>query len=103
MRKGLVILATLFLSGCGTVGNVVTIGLPAAPMRPYGGVAHDFRDIADASLPVGSRIGPALDLPLTTIADTLTLPFTISETIHRASHQGRSRFPSLPENTETAQ
>jgi len=75
-----------WLSGCGTVKNLQGDG------TPYGGVGTDARAAAvawqDWSQPSGACIPPAfdlmragyltaVDLPLSAVGDTLTLPFTI--------------------------
>jgi uncharacterized protein YceK len=86
MRK-LLLLAALACAGCGT-----TVNLATRENRVYGGVRNDIDAIeglfegapaADTHLDAASMLVvvavaflPALDLPLSLVADTLTLPIT---------------------------
>src|SRR3954466_9883518 len=88
MKRSLTVaaLAVSALSGCGTVCNLQEGG------TPYGGVSQTAKAGADAwdywRHPQGACIPPsfdlaraiylfALDLPLSAVGDTLTLPVTI--------------------------
>jgi uncharacterized protein YceK len=80
------------VAGCGTVGNIVWSGPPAAAdhMAPYGGVYRDvcvardctedamsaktFREFTSSAAIV---LFAAIDLPLSLVGDTVTLPITI--------------------------
>jgi uncharacterized protein YceK len=91
------LITTLMLlnAGCGTVGNVVS----DAPPKPYGGVLRDCEKIAGLGEPqrnpnapgllgdtlllrsldsAGTFLLVAIDLPLSVIGDTLTLPYTLN-------------------------
>jgi uncharacterized protein YceK len=93
-----VALAAVLVSGCGTVSNVFSSTvLSECPgpgqFEPYGGVkedldrvrtlkapdwsAHDRRELAAALNALGTVLFVALDLPLSAIGDTLTLPLAL--------------------------
>jgi uncharacterized protein YceK len=87
-------LATLAISsgGCGTVRNLqqavgpkdVPEMPPDAPMkRVYGGVRSDWSELAgwqrDPEAPhPGTYLSALIDLPLSAVGDTLTLPYTLA-------------------------
>jgi uncharacterized protein YceK len=87
----LAFMAVSALGGCGTVENIVSMG-PAGEdhLRVYGGVRRDLEvahdcaahpenqtnGVPDAVCTATERI--ALDLPLSAVADTLTLPWTLA-------------------------
>jgi uncharacterized protein YceK len=91
---GLLGTAALTLGGCGTFGNIggdpVTYGPYRTggtyqPPRLYGGVSDDVTYVAEALFDIGNGapgglLGTALgvvDLPLSAIADTLTVPVVL--------------------------
>ena len=83
------LLLTASLGGCGTVLNMgVGTCPPYSYPHIYGGVEFDGTDL------LGSRSCPQkvcgfLDLPFSLVADTLTLPWTISEAIRHPAPQNR--------------
>jgi uncharacterized protein YceK len=64
-------------SGCGTFANTVWWTDDEGGKRVYGGVRAELGQIKEAEGPADAA-RMALDLPLTVIGDTITLPFTIS-------------------------
>ena len=75
-RKALcALLISAFLCGCGTMDNMNSA---RGPTRVYGGVRHDMREIA-----VGNRAA-ALDIPLSAVGDTVTLPVTVGRKLTEA-------------------
>jgi uncharacterized protein YceK len=94
-----VALAAVLVGGCGTVSNVFSSTVLSEPgkfgqFEPYGGVkedldrvqtlkapdwsARDRRELARAFDAAGTILFVVLDLPLSAIGDTLTLPFALS-------------------------
>lgn len=85
------LLAVLGQTGCGTVANLwlgvegeATAYGHSWETRIYGGIqndAHVFREALDGNegilYSVLFLIGACIDLPLSLVADTLTLPYTI--------------------------
>ena len=87
-------------TGCGTINNMI-VGTPPAvgtcepTLEVYGGVRSDFRDARAVLLPldekssagpvarIGAAAGLMLDVPLSAIADTLTLGKTIPAAMQR--------------------
>ena len=84
--------ATALLGGCGTVANITLSGPPSTggSMKVYGGVRRDMdivrdcttnpdhpKDNAKAICFATAVTVAALDLPLSVVADTITLPITI--------------------------
>jgi uncharacterized protein YceK len=75
----------LLSSGCGTIGNIVGVANGATERVVYGGVRGDWDAAWDLlvahekyldELPfLGETF--ALDLPLSAVGDTLTLPITV--------------------------
>ena len=89
------------MTGCGTVANTIWLSPEEGGQRVYGGVRADWESLQDAaSTPAGNRqsgiLKSALDLPLSTIGDTVTLPFTIPCAILR-SQSGRTNRSDGPE------
>src|SRR5262245_52366383 len=102
MRRAVVAVLAATLSGCGTVANLWSC-CKSGDRAVYGGVAHSLRRAAEdaeeaARLDSPDRALHALgaclmlaDLPLSAVADTLTLPITVPEALgHRA--EGRPTF-----------
>jgi len=88
--KALLAASAVWLSGCGTVAN--TSGMTReGRMLVYGGVRADVRGFQDAAsrgdLPALTFC--AADLPLSAVADTLTIPWTIAAS-------GRAESPDEP-------
>lgn len=103
------VVAVLLSMGCGTVMNVSSPGSPAfivGQKKVYGGVRNDaafgvmaLKGVSSNSGDVGgmaASIGLALlataDLPLSAVADTVTLPITIPASLKDDS----SKQPPLP-------
>ena len=66
----LAILLSLSLCGCGTMGNMM--GIHGQP-KVYGGMRQDFRNVKSGYLAY------VLDVPFSAVADTLTLPATLTK------------------------
>jgi uncharacterized protein YceK len=94
MRKFLalsaLLLTTAALSGCGTAANLIWFAPFEGGMRPYGGVQADWSvtqgaadDLAkdSASRRPMNLVWAAIDLPLSALADTITLPLTVPYTL----------------------
>ncbi len=124
MRRLALILApalALGLAGCGTVCNLVSWDDPkygnVARHEVYGGVTQDaigavtsFREafrpdpqatsLANAANSAGNLSMAAatviVDLPLSLVADTLTLPVTVPEAMDRSSGAHLPRQPQQP-------
>ncbi len=103
MRRAVFVLVAVALIGCGTIANVS--GGRWRTSKIYGGVLRDVKStedwIADYSaepktsimrdVGVGVGVGLiAIDLPLSVVGDTLTLPITIPVALNRP------RQPNLP-------
>jgi uncharacterized protein YceK len=79
--RSLVLLgATLLLPGCGSWFNLRDGGGVNSGAVPYGGVLNDGWFIPTPLLPIA-----LLDLPLSLVADTLTLPYTIQKCEERCA------------------
>ena len=78
--------AVVWLGGCGTVANLVRSG---DEQRVFGGVRLDMEAVQECAGEVGKAGGPenpadtvvgatfsVLDIPLSLVGDTLTLPLT---------------------------
>jgi uncharacterized protein YceK len=107
-------IAALFLCGCGTVANL-SIGARQGWQNAlvYGGVRRDVQSAGqwidhnwtwgenlDVQQDVGTVVGVGLvgiDLPLSALGDTLTLPLTIPATLW-----GRSRTATTVSGKKTA-
>jgi uncharacterized protein YceK len=110
-RAAVLVLAA-FLSGCGTLANLSGQGWERT--RIYGGVLGDVKSAGDwidnnpisaqtdILKDVGTVVGVALvglDVPLSAIGDTVTLPVTIPVTIWkstRASSSVSQKPPAAP-------
>jgi uncharacterized protein YceK len=102
-----VVASALTLAGCGTVDNICLENEQTGqvPMHIYGGVEADIRFLAED--PPGPRaakpaVDPfkvvylAADLPLSFVADTVTLPITVPMTyVDRLSHRSNP-YPNAP-------
>ena len=69
------------LTACGTLDNFAQTD---SPMRPFGGVRNDLKDLQSGTedgriIPLSAldRFYSATDLPLSAVGDTLTLPITV--------------------------
>ena len=70
-----VLVLSMALCGCGTVDNMMGIhGGPTA----YGGVRQDFRDVK------GGNPVAALDVPLSAVGDTITLPASLARSASKS-------------------
>jgi uncharacterized protein YceK len=84
-------LAIGVLPGCGTMANVVWLAPYEGGMQPYGGVQADLTVAKEAVDHLANRSKDSssldmgwvalLDLPLSGIADTITLPLTVPYTL----------------------
>jgi uncharacterized protein YceK len=105
----LVLVSAIGLTGCGTAFNVQP---PAQgglfqptwdeSRRIYGGVRYDAEGIAQCVWhlePLTAIIGAliVLDLPLSTVADTLTLPLTVPTSVDKAVERWRKRKQAASE------
>ena len=104
-------------AGCGTVANTVWFTPEEGGKRVYGGVRADLEGCREF---IGSDSGPPirpwfdarflyfLDLPVSAIADTVTLPYTIpcalwaptTHAVGRSAQEPRTSqepFPNYPE------
>jgi uncharacterized protein YceK len=125
MRRLTLLAPTLALSltGCGTLWNLCSIDDPnyhhqQAPREVFGGVAFDAKwaiiDLHDSVFPpepyywtvtdsiFGLMYGTALvvDMPLSAVADTLTLPITIPEATRRTIPACQPNDPATPASAE---
>jgi uncharacterized protein YceK len=124
MRRAAVLLAAVIasaVSGCGTFCNVIPephkIGPPGPrPLKVYGGVQTDCEALAtafqggqtpslgpvakvlEASYIAGMGACVLVDLPLSALADTLTLPCTIPASLR---NQRDKRGPEAPGREKT--
>lgn len=103
------LVATCCLGGCGTLNNTIVGTGPAPPheytppLEVYGGVREDLRTIVDGVTPpypdsfgegLSQALGTAMlivDVPLSAVGDTLTLPKTLPATMERTR-------PARPDN-----
>ncbi|HEY7422681.1 MAG TPA: YceK/YidQ family lipoprotein [Gemmataceae bacterium] len=106
------------LSGCGTIGNLADL----SRTKPFGGVIRDseasgwlLNEVSGASKkPAAETAGLALavplvmvDLPLSLVADTVTLPIAIPVALRRQgqpepSHDSGPIKPTPPNGNESA-
>jgi len=87
LLKIMLAIGALVSGGCGTFANTVWLADFEGGKRPYGGVLAEAGIVYDAATrkigldDPGNRVSilvaSGLDLPLTAIGDTLTLPYTI--------------------------
>jgi uncharacterized protein YceK len=99
MRQAMLAVLAATLGGCGTVANLWSC-CKSGDRAVYGGVAHSLRraaedaeeaarlDSLDCALhAVGAGL-MLVDVPLSAVADTLTLPITVPETLsHRVEQR----------------
>lgn len=96
------VLLTPALTGCGTMMNLAekhytyypfTRYANSEPKRIYGGVRIDAEQgwdhIADGFDPFIGAYQLAVDLPISAVTDTLTLPITIPATIDRMNSEAK--------------
>jgi uncharacterized protein YceK len=101
-----VVASALTLAGCGTVDNICLENEQTGqvPMHIYGGIESDIRFLAED--PPGPRAKPVVDpfkvvylvadLPLSFVADTITLPITLPMAyVEHQSHRSNP-FPQAP-------
>jgi uncharacterized protein YceK len=90
------------LGGCGSACNTMWWTPEEGGMRVFGGVRADAQVLADAFSPntkagVGDRLGCAtlatIDLPLSAVGDTLTLPVTLPAASNRRPDPGHAERP----------
>jgi uncharacterized protein YceK len=100
-------------AGCGTLDNIKrpAVAPPSNPNAPvcrvYGGVTGEFKVIASfpkesIATPLDYVIIPVLatiDLALTVVGDTVTLPYTIGVEVRRAVRPSSGTPPPPPEAT----
>lgn len=97
----------LFLSGCGTLSNCCWLFPEEGGKRVYGGVRGDceiaWQAVTDTDSPGGERrdilLKLILDLPLSAVADTITLPYTVPYSFWWALHSkqpDRAKVQSTP-------
>lgn len=101
------------LGGCGTIGNLTD----PSRTKPYGGVLRDseasgwlMNQFADApTKPAAETAGLvlavpiiSLDVPLSLVADTVTLPITIPVSLFRQGQPGPSSTPAPGPTTPLA-
>ncbi len=102
MKRPILFSMIVSCAGCGTLRNVATSPMFGPPLPPekmvYGGVREDtkrittaFGDIkqfGDAQKSLGTNAvdaaSSAIDVPLSAVGDTLTLPITVPAAIDRA-------------------
>jgi uncharacterized protein YceK len=113
-----VALSAVWVSGCGTVGNCWSC-CSSGDRTVYGGVVKTVKlagdgvnEAAKLDSPlcplylVGSACFLAVDVPLSLIGDTLTLPWTIPATFNSSHPPERDRIgydrPELPRAVESA-
>ena len=111
---GWLMLATVALTGCGTLNNVI-VGTPAAPphiytppLEVYGGVRSDIRDAVSAVTPpydetpgenarrAATAVLVIADIPLSAVGDTLTLGRTIPASIDARQEALEPSHPGVP-------
>jgi uncharacterized protein YceK len=96
------------LVGCGTVGNFVENGVGSGSKEVYGGVEASFdwaryvaSSMTDGPITIEKlEMSPvefvvatyflAVDMPLSAVGDTLTLPLTLTPTVSRAVEHWKS-------------
>jgi uncharacterized protein YceK len=105
---GVAVASALTLAGCGTVDNMCFENelTHQVPMHVYGGVEADVKYLTEDD--PNSRAKPAVDpfkviyvadLPLSIIADTVTLPVTLPMAyVEHESHHSNP-FPKVPPQT----
>jgi uncharacterized protein YceK len=113
MAACLVALTALTLSGCGTVVNLTSSKEPVHTMMtlqraPYGGVAVDAQAAAGflrTPEPASAALGLyflCVDLPLSLVGDTLTLPLVFYYNAHEESHPPSNPLTSRLAELENA-
>jgi uncharacterized protein YceK len=93
---------TLLMNGCGTTANVLWFNRDEGGMRVYGGVRAEWtvaqESLAAASDPSASSPGPVwlliADMPLSAVADTVTLPLTVPVSLWWALHPVNRERPA---------
>lgn len=84
--KAFVLVVALSLTGCGSVMNLL------CDNKVYGGVANDLNDLSSET--AGYKALTVVDLPLSFVVDTVTLPYTLPS--HYLFDVGRTcRFASF--------
>lgn len=113
MTRGRLALLALLgsLAGCGTMENMLDVQHEERRLRPYGGVAADFQachDILEQRQPDGYFPGmnvvlPSVkglcccvrlvDVPVSLVTDTLTLPLTLTHVPQNNQQQALAAMP----------
>jgi uncharacterized protein YceK len=103
--KRLLLAAALAASGCGTMGNLKDHD------RIYGGVAIDAAPVRQACKDLVSAKDDreftlqqdgviltygVIDLPLSAVMDTLTLPITVTRTLFPRTHDAAKHAEAIP-------
>jgi uncharacterized protein YceK len=99
--------SALTLAGCGTVDNLCFENPQTnqVPMHVYGGVEADVKVLTEDD---GGRANPAADplkivyladLPLSLVADTVTLPVTLPMAYAEKQSHRSNPFPKVPPQT----
>lgn len=105
------IAAILMVSGCGTAANTLWFTPFEGGMRPYGGVRADAVQVKQYCEDKGTSPGTtsagqaalfAADIPLSLVADTLTLPITIPAWLIIKAN-GYDRLPVTPSEPSAPQ
>lgn len=65
------------LAGCGTITNFIPLGHYSPPRRVYGGVRQDAENLGSGTLEWWLYPCQIIDLPLSAVGDTLTLPILL--------------------------
>src|SRR5262245_47387430 len=98
MRQAVLAVLAATLSGCGTVANLWSC-CKSGDRAVYGGVAHSLRRAAEDAEEAARLDDPdcalhalgaglmLVDVPLSAVADTLTLPITVPEMLGRRAEQ----------------
>jgi uncharacterized protein YceK len=121
MRLAMLLCAGAILagaSGCGTMVNMVDPMFGGFPDKPshaekqiYGGVVNDFdviggavywkSDYAPTARPFAVVVG-LIDLPLSLVADTITLPWTVAHQIEKSQTASESKPTEMQAKSEGA-
>jgi uncharacterized protein YceK len=94
----LTLVAATLLSGCGTAANTLWFIPEEGGMRVYGGVRADW-EAAHRSYPPDINLPRYLaivDMPLSAVGDTLTLPFTVPAALCRPLQPKQQDHPANP-------
>jgi uncharacterized protein YceK len=104
-----VLVSALTLAGCGTVDNMCLENAQTGqiPMHVYGGLESDFRFLGeDDTGPRGAqdavdvfKVIYLADLPLSLVADTVTLPLTLPAAFFDRMGHKSNPFPKVPAQT----